>query len=334
MKLGSSLVIGLRATSLSPKERKFLIQQEVAGVILFKRNLKNFQQIHQLCKEIKSLGEHSPWIGIDMEGGRVNRFSHIENSFPWPSASELSLKKERDILASAKALGEMLAALGFDINFAPVVDLAHEESSLLKTRTFGSTAEDITTKALCFIEGLKQGGVEACLKHFPGHGGVSQDSHKLLPKDLRSLQDLEPQLEIFETLFNKEDVCIMTAHIEFPNIENLPASFSKLLLTEELKNKRGFKGLVISDDITMLALKEFSNFEKIKKTLQAGCDLVLHCSGELDFLEEFESFAEDLQKDLAPCLENSLEKRQAFKARRKELFPLKSWSEASKKIVS
>ena len=287
--IGSHLMIGLKGTSLTSEEAKCIVEEKIAGVILFKRNIANFKQLHSLCSELKSLPLEQPLLlGIDMEGGEVNRLSHLPDSLKWPSALSLVQQSDEQIFEIAKTMAQRLHALGFDINFAPVVDLPIVESSLLKTRVFGSNKQSIVQKAESFKKGLLAGGIIPCLKHFPGHGGVSEDSHKVLPQDLRTLKDLEEQLQIFESL--SKDSCIMTAHIEFPNIDNQPASFSSKFLREELRNKRGFSSVIFSDDIDMHALDQFSPDQRALKCLEGSCDLILSCQQESTYKQIIEFF--------------------------------------------
>ena len=297
MKVGNSLMLGLKGESLSPEERKFLISSEVFGVILFKRNIKSFQQLYELCRELKSL---SLFIGVDLEGGSVNRFSHLKEALPWPSAQALGGKSASEIFSVAKALGETLRALSIDINFAPVVDVPLKESSLLKSRTFAKDEGGILLTASAFLKGLKAGGVASCLKHFPGHGGVCEDSHFELPRDKRPLNQLN-----LTPFFQLKSPAIMTAHIEFTNVESGPATFSKKFLQEILREEGGFEGVIVSDDIDMKALSSFSLEERFSRALLAGCDLILSCEKEetpLQIAEHFKS-----EKALLP-LEASLKR--------------------------
>lgn len=328
--IGSHLMIGLKGESLTRQETIFLIQEQIAGVILFKRNLIGFQQIHELCSELKSLPLQQPLLlGIDMEGGLVNRLSHVEGSLPWPSAFALSQKTEKEIFQMAQILAQRLSALGFDINFAPVVDLPITDSSVLKTRTFGSDNKSILTRAGAFTKGLVEGGLTPCLKHFPGHGGVSEDSHKVLPKDLRSLKELESQIQIFEQL--SQQACIMTCHIEFPNVDKTPASFSKVFLQTELRRRRGFSGVIVSDDIDMLALEMFSPGQRVYKSLQAGCDLVLSCQKESSYQQAIDFFKD---KSLPATMLSSLKQS----ARRLSILTtdkkIKKWHQVKKILDS
>ena len=120
---GSCLMIGLSSSTLSKEEKDFIISHNIAGIVLFKRNIKSFQQVHELCSEIKCLTVPPPLIAIDMEGGEVNRFSHLKQSVPWPSPQALRTLEPKHIFSIARSMSRQLKLLGIDINFAPVVDL-------------------------------------------------------------------------------------------------------------------------------------------------------------------------------------------------------------------
>lgn len=284
---GSHFMIGLEGEALSKSESQFLIQEQIAGVILFKRNLKSFEQVYELCLELKSLPlKESLLIGIDMEGGQVDRLCHLPESFPWPSASQLSQRSNKEIFQVAYLMAQCLKSLKIDINFAPVVDWPLVASPLLETRTFGNKEQDILEKATCFKEGLLKGHIIPCLKHFPGHGGVSEDSHKKLPQDVRPLEALQSQMDLFKKL--QEQACIMTAHIEFPKVDSYPATFSTIFLQKELRQKRNFEGVIVSDDIDMHALDKFTASERVFQALKAGCDLILSCQKKETYLQAIE----------------------------------------------
>ena len=241
--IGSCLMIGLKGHSLLKEEKDFIISNHISGVVLFKRNIQSFKQVYELCSELKSLSRPSPLIAIDMEGGEVDRFSHLKEAIPWPSAKTLGSLNSKSIYSIARSLAKQLNLLGININFAPVVDLPLIKNPLLETRVFGRTQQEILRGADPFVEGLIKEQVIPCLKHFPGHGGVAEDSHKTFPKDQRHLNELEPQLEIFQTLFEKHPCWIMTAHIEFPNIDKTPATFSNVFLKHCLGVKEVLKVL-------------------------------------------------------------------------------------------
>ena len=305
--IGSCLMIGLKAPQLTEEEKDFIVSNHVAGVILFKRNIQSFKQLYDLCFELKSLTHPSPLIAIDMEGGEVNRFSHLKESFVWPSPQVLRRLDLKQVSFLAFSLAKQLKLLGVDINFAPVVDLPIVANPLLTSRIFGETKSEIIKYAGAFLKGLEQGQIISCLKHFPGHGGVQEDSHKSLPEDFRTLKDIQPQLEVFQALFETYKSCwIMTAHIQFPKIEKIPATFSSLFLQSELKTRRAFKGLVVSDDIDMEALGNFSSGEKFFYALKAGCHLVLACQKE------------DTAREVMAYFEKQPEKKEEITAELKE----------------
>ena len=292
-KITGSLFVSLREAKLSFEEKEFIKKECPAGVTLFKRNIHSKEQTKDLIQEIKSLSQEPLLAAVDCEGGLVNRLSHL--GIEYPSPVELSSWKLGDIFKLARSMGRELKSFGFDLNFAPVVDLPIVENTLLEKRVFGSSPDLVIEKAGVFIKGLLKEGLYPCLKHFPGHGGVKEDSHLILPNDPRILEELESQIHVFEALFKKHPCAVMTAHINFFQIEKTPASFSKILLTEVLKQKKKFKGLVFSDDIDMGALKKYSLSESFFLALQAGCDIILSCQkSPFEILESIEN--ESLKK--------------------------------------
>ncbi len=322
--IGSCLMTNLKGPVLLKEEKVFIISQGIAGLILFKRNIQSFKQTQKLCSELKSLTRPPPLIAIDMEGGEVDRFSHLKESFRWPSPHTLSSFSYKKIFHSAQAMARQLCLLGIDINFAPVVDWLLVENPLLKKRVLGRSQQEILKTAEPFIEGLIKGGVIPCLKHFPGHGGVFGDSHKVLPKDKRSLKEIEPQLDIFQNLFNKYSCWIMTAHIEFSNIDKKPASFSKIFLKNILRDRQGFKGLVVSDDIDMSALKDFSIGERFFLALKGGCNLVLTCQREDSPKEIIKYFQQNPHKKAEIKKQLEISSKKILKTRSKKSFICRS----------
>ena len=343
IRVGTCLMTGLKGPSLSPEERDFIVSKGISGLILFKRNIESFRQIHHLCSEIKSLFSPPPLIAIDMEGGRVHRFSHLKESPLWPAPEVLGQLRPSQVFEIARLMGKQLRCLGIDINFAPVIDLPVLESPLLKGRLFASSPQEVKKFAEAFLDGLLKENIIPCLKHFPGHGGVREDSHETLPKDPRSLEELSSQLDLFQSLWStRPGTWVMTAHVVFSNIEKEsgrekdrtnqrsqtfsldlrepdkeraeeartnqwsrtlqhsqhdrergeerdssgksflpPASFSPFLLKEVLREKMGFKGLLVSDDADMGALKAFAPKDRFFKAIKGGCDLLI-CGQDFD----------------------------------------------------
>lgn len=325
-------MIGLKGPAPSKEERDFISFNNIAGVLLFKRNIQSLEQVHRLCLELKALTDPPVLIALDMEGGEVDRFSHLKESSPWPSPQKLKTRPVEQIYRTARALARSLYLLGIDVNFAPVVDLPVVENPLLKTRVFGKSKLEILKNAEPFVKGMIKGCLIPCLKHFPGHGGVAEDSHKTLPKDPRSLKELKPQLEIFQNLFKKHLCWIMTAHVEFPHIEKTPATFSQLILTDQLKSQMGFEGILTSDDMDMSAVQNFSAGERFFHALKGGCDLILtgqNPKSPIDMIRYFQIHPEkkeEIKKELYQASEKLLNIRQKstrifpnFKTVKKEL---------------
>ena len=309
---GCCLMTGLIGPQILKEEENLILKEGISGVILFQRNIISLRQLLKLCRNLKVLASKRStptpfFIGIDLEGGRVDRLSHLKESPSWPSAFEMSHFSSEQLFQLARAKGRFLKTLGIDINFAPVLDIPFKKSSVLKGRTFGNKEEEILSSALIYSKGLLQEGVIPCLKHFPGHGGVTEDSHKTLPRDNRDLKSLEPQLEVFRQVLRETSVpFVMTAHLEFPKVELGPATFSALFLKKELRDRLQFKGVIVSDDVDMEALADFSPAERFFKALNGGCNLVLCCQKPetpYEILEFFKNPKE--QKKLQPFLKDS-----------------------------
>ncbi len=326
--------MGLKGPALSPAEKGFIISNRVAGVILFKRNIRSFQQTYELCSELKSLTQPPLLIAIDMEGGEVNRFSHIQPSIPWPSPQALQALEPESIFLIARAMARQISLLGIDINFAPVADLPIVKSPLLKTRVFGRSKDEILRRAEPFVKGLIKGGVLPCVKHFPGHGGVRLDSHKTLPKDKRQLKDLEEQLDIFQTLFKNRPCWVMTAHIEFPYIDQKPATFSEFFLKTLLREQRGFKEVVASDDIDMSALKKWPAGERFFRAIQGGCHLVIAGQKAESPAEIIKYFKGHPKKEREIRKDGQASSKKILKIRRKTAYkPWPSFKNVEKELL-
>ena len=294
--VGACLMIGLKGPSLLKEERDWILREGAAGVILFRRNILSFRQLSALCLSLKALAQKRAFppyffIGMDLEGGSVDRLRRLPESRPWPSAKAMSRLSPDRIFQTARRKAALLKSLGIDINFAPVTDFRGKSAVLKKGRAFGDTKEAVVSAAVPYVKGLWEGGVRPCLKHFPGHGGAAEDSHKSLPRDERSLEELQPQLQVFREVLEAAPVpFVMTAHVEFPKIESGPATFSRKFLREELIGRIGFKGGIVSDDMDMGALAGFSPPERVLRALRAGSHLILCCQKPETFRQTADFF--------------------------------------------
>jgi beta-N-acetylhexosaminidase len=221
---------------------------------------------------------------VDQEGGRVQRFKQGVSALPHlrslgdkvdegdsPEAERLSYR-----LGRLKALE--MRALGLDLSFAPVLDLDRGISSVIGNRAFHRDPEVVISLASAYMKGMREAGMQAVGKHFPGHGGVSLDSHHALPIDERTLEDLAEDLRPFQFLSQQAMAGIMPAHIVFPKIDSLPVGFSKKWLTL-LREQYGFRGTIVSDDLTMEGAAMMGDYpSRAKAALDAGCDFILICN--------------------------------------------------------
>ena len=274
------LMLDIDGKSLSIEDRKLISNKHVGGLIFFSKNFESFQQISDLVKEVREIKENI-LIAVDQEGGRVQRFNNEFTNIP--SMQEIGrFAKEHNDSSICKDIGWLtsseLIATGIDINFAPVLDIDESTSSIIGNRAFSNSPDEVISMASDYIDGMHEAGMSSTGKHFPGHGGVVEDSHKELPEDIRQLDDLMSfDISPYIKLANKLDA-IMCAHILFPNVDKDIPSFSKYWVKEILRNKINYDGLIFSDDLTMLGAGEESCSEKARKSIQAGCDMVLVCN--------------------------------------------------------
>ena len=287
------LMTSLEGASLTSEDKKLLSNKHVGGIILFSKNFESQSQIHSLCLDIKSVKQNII-IAVDQEGGRVQRF---KNEFtPLPSMQDLgdyAIKKNN--LGICHEIGWLmaseLAASGIDISFAPVLDVDRETSSIIGNRAFSNDPKLLIQLAGNFINGMNEAGMQATGKHFPGHGGIFEDSHISEPVDSRSYEqlielDLKPFTELKDNLG-----AMMTAHITFPNIDSVCVSYSNLWIKEILRERLAFHGIVFSDDLSMKGAGDYSMGEKALKSIKAGCDMVLVCNnydGTMEVINAFE----------------------------------------------
>ena len=273
-------MLDIDGRSLSIEDKKLISNKHVGGLIFFSKNFESFQQISNLVKEVREIKENI-LIAVDQEGGRVQRFNNEFTNIP--SMQEIGrFAKEHNDSSICKDIGWLtsseLIATGIDINFAPVLDIDESTSSIIGNRAFSNNPDEVISMASDYIDGMHEAGMSSTGKHFPGHGGVVEDSHKELPEDIRQLDDLMSfDMTPYIKLANKLDA-IMCAHILFPNVDKDIPSFSKRWVKEILRNKINYDGFIFSDDLTMLGAGVEPCSEKARKSIQAGCDMVLVCN--------------------------------------------------------
>ena len=287
-------MIDINGKYLSEEDKFLISNKHVGGLILFSRNFESFEQLKGLIREVNSIKENIV-IAVDQEGGRVQRF---KNEFvDIPSMQEIScFAKENDdkeiFTDLAWLISSELIAAGVDINFAPVLDIDDKTSSIIGDRSFSNKVLEVIEFTSKYIDGMHEAGMRSTGKHFPGHGGVYEDSHLQLPVDKRTMEDLiisdiRPYIELKDKL----DV-VMCAHILFPEIDSNIPSFSKIWIEDILKNQLNYQGLILSDDLSMMGAGEEDCSIKTRNALQAGCDMAIICNNRnnvktvLNFLDD------------------------------------------------
>jgi beta-N-acetylhexosaminidase len=288
------IIVSIEGKKLSEDDRNTLRHDLIGGVILFSENYKNREQLMELVRSIKTVKSPELIVCVDQEGGRVQRFR--QGFYKLPSFNELgsiyNQTKEEGLRASflaAQVTALELMDVGIDFSFSPVIDIDHGLSDIIGDRSFHSNPEIVAELSNSYINGLKSIGMKAVVKHFPGHGGVTLDSHIVKPIDERSLNDLGNDLIPFQSLFNKDVSAIMTAHICFPSIDTSMVTFSEYWLNDLLRQKFQFQGLVFSDDLSMAATEEVGLMgERINLALSSGCDVVIccHMKDQMDLIIE------------------------------------------------
>ena len=300
--------IGLNGKSLTPLERKILHDSSPYGVVLFGRNIGDADQLRSLIAEIKSTAKTPPLIMMDQEGGRVDRLRHLIPGIPSAEALGEGEKPHEMAAWFGRVIGMALRFFDIEVDLAPVVDFTNGASPKgLERRTFGHDVETVVDLAGAFMRGLHSAGTASCLKHFPGIGGGSADPHYGatvidVPLDELRKRELVPYVRLA-----REAGAVMIGHGIYPQIDSaeLPATLSRKLTFELLRNVAGFDGLAISDDMEMHAVSDLGSYESIaERALLAGNDVILFCS----HIER----VPDLQRHLARRVDEDEEVQRCF----------------------
>jgi beta-N-acetylhexosaminidase len=283
MSLGP-LMVDVAGLTLTPEDREVLAHPLVGSVLLFSRNYASPEQVAALTAEIRAVRSPALVIAVDHEGGRVQRFR--DGFTRLPAARLLGRRFEEDRregLASARALGYLLArelrAVGVDFSFTPCIDLDYGVSEIIGDRALHRDPDAVGALAVACLAGLRDAGMAAVAKHFPGHGAVVADSHVALPVDRREFADLEPDLRPYRVLIENQLPAVMAAHVVFPAVDPLPASLSRRWINDILRRSLGFHGCVFADDLSMAGAAAFgSMLERAHLALAAGCDVLPLCN--------------------------------------------------------
>jgi beta-N-acetylhexosaminidase len=324
--IGQLLIIGFDGTSMSPRLASLLTKIQPAGVILFARNITAAEQTHTLLRECQRSVATPLFTCVDLEGGTVDRFRNVLGSAPSP-AEVFATGSGTLFRRHGRVIGENCRALGFNVDFAPVLDLAYEASrAVMSSRAVSDDPNKVVIYAREFLRGLGHAGVLGCGKHFPGLGEATLDTHHELPivnKPLRKMweQDLVP----YRTM-RRELPMVMVSHAAYPALTKAgtPASLSKKWITDILSKKIGYRGLICSDDLEMGGVLAAAPIEQaVIGHIRAGGDLGLICHQEDFILRAHEALLREVERDrkFARRVQESAQRVLAFK---KKAFGRKS----------
>jgi beta-N-acetylhexosaminidase len=331
------LMLDLKDTVLSAEEKELLAHPLTGGVILFTRNYESIEQLEYLVKQIRLTTSRELLIAVDHEGGRVQRFREEFTTLPALAKLYEASDNEQTFLQLSHHHGWLMAselrAVDVDFSFAPVLDLNYGVSEVIGDRAFHRQPETVSTLAIEYIKGMREAGMAATGKHFPGHGAVAADSHIAIPVDKRSFDEIWKQdMQPFAELIKKGLDAIMPAYVIYPDVDKQPAGFSSVWLQEILRQKLAFDGVIFSDDLSMQGASVMGGFtERAEAAMEAGCDMVLVCNDR-------EGAIEVIDKANIKHSEQSAQRLQTMQGRsfmnRSALLDTKQWAETADAMTS
>jgi beta-N-acetylhexosaminidase len=291
----SPMMFDLTGTELTDEEREILQHPIIGGVILFTRNYHSAAQVTELVNDIHKVtgaANKEVLVAVDHEGGRVQRFRSEFTELPAVATlGSLYAENQDEALRVSRLHGWLMASevksVGLDFSFSPVLDLNYEISDVIGDRAFHRDASVVTRLAAAYIEGMRDAGMASTGKHFPGHGAIKEDSHLAIPVDQRSREEIfAADIKPFIHLFDEGLDAVMPAHVIYPEIDNLPAGFSRIWLQDILRQQLDFQGVIFSDDLTMEGASVVGGFtERAEAAIEAGCDMILACNNRQGAIE-------------------------------------------------
>jgi beta-N-acetylhexosaminidase len=316
--VGQLLIIGFDGTEMSPRLASLLAKIQPAGVILFARNIAGAAQTHRLLRECQKCVETPLFTCVDLEGGKVDRFRNVLG--PAPSAAEVFNTGNGQLFRKhGRVIGENCRALGFNVDFAPALDLAFEASrSVMSSRAVSDDPRQVVLYAREFLGGLREARVLGCGKHFPGLGEGKLDTHHELPSIEKPLRKIWDEDLVPYRLLRRELPFVMVSHAAFPSVAKgrTPASLSNKWITDVLRKRIGYRGLVCSDDLEMGGVLAAASIEEAAMGhIKAGGDLCLICHQEDLVMRAYEAMQREAERDRAfwKRVENSSRRVLGFK---------------------
>ena len=334
------VMLDIEGTVLQREERELLKHPAVGGLVYFSRNYLSPDQLQALTAEVRDLRPEL-LIAVDQEGGRVQRFRKGFTPLPaMQSFLPLFMENRSVALSLLRDCGWLMAAellaVGVDFSFAPVLDVDSDYCQIIGKRAFADDPEAVVVMAEAFIAGMHEAGMSATGKHFPGHGGVTGDSHLVLPTDRRHVSEIRQRdMHPFIQLSSQLDA-VMSAHIFYPAVDDNPASFSNVWLQQILRGELQFNGAIFSDDLSMAAAASLGSYiQRAQRALSAGCDMVLICNNRVAVVDVLDQLGDSRQQAARQQAE-SHRRLTAMSARRlwcrQELQQLDRWQRTHEAI--
>jgi beta-N-acetylhexosaminidase len=289
------LMIDVQGKTLTEEDRELMAHPLVGAVILFTRNFESIEQLERLVADIRAIRSPPLLVTVDHEGGRVQRFR--KGFTVLPPMRMIGREYDLDPTAGrllARQCGWLMAAelraVGVDMSFAPCVDLDYGVSSVIGDRAFHCDPQVVSELAIAFMGGMREAGMVATAKHFPGHGFVAPDSHVAMPVDRRRLVDMDEDITPYRRLIANGLASIMAAHVVFSEVDDRPAGFSRRWMYDELRGRLGFNGAIFTDDLSMAGAAMVGDMRaRAEAALEAGCDVLSLCNNRQGVLQVIDS---------------------------------------------
>ncbi len=291
------LMVDVAGKHLDAEDRELLAHPLVGGVILFTRNFESLEQITALVAEIHAIRTPPLLVTVDHEGGRVQRFRKeftvlpamrlIGHQYDMDRAAGLKLARQTGWLMAAE-----LRSIGVDMSYAPCVDLDYGVSEVIGDRSFHRDPGVVADLAVAFMGGMREAGMAAAAKHFPGHGAVIADSHVAQPVDRRAYEDMADDIYPYRRLIDNGLAAVMVSHVVYSAVDPRAAGFSPRWLQDELRGRLQFAGAIFTDDLTMQGASVAGTMaERAKAALAAGCDVLPICNNRQGVIEVVEALS-------------------------------------------
>lgn len=279
-KIGQMLMVGMDTTNVIDKIDDLILKYKIGGILLYKKNYKSYGELVELINYIKKLNTANKiplFIAIDQEGGRVNRMPKDFKNLP-PAYKLAQYKKEDLVKKAGNITGNMLNKTGFNLDFAPVLDIKRfEDKHAIGDRAFSDDKEEVINAGIAYMKELQDKNVVSVIKHFPGHGATKEDSHFILPVINKDISELENEdMKVFEEVIKNGADAMLVSHLKMKSVSKYPSSMSRKFITKYIRKKYRYKGLIITDDVRMKGVQIlYGKNAPVKKAFEAGNDIVM-----------------------------------------------------------